>query len=135
MSFVRAATKATLIGARVPVYRAAPIAIRAFSQSAPAKDQHAEETFEEFTARYDVPARSRGRTGRSGMGDMVPRTLEQALDAIEHAKLHQRDCANLSVIKTDTRRSLTKSTMCSSSRYVTPSHRITCISVGYLGFQ
>jgi hypothetical protein len=71
MSFVRAATKATLIGARVPVYRAAPIAIRAFSQSAPAKDQHAEETFEEFTARYDVPARSRGKMGRSGLGDGV----------------------------------------------------------------
>lgn len=60
MSFVRAATKATLVGARVPVYRAAPIAIRAFSQSAPAKDQHAEETFEEFTARYESPNLAEG---------------------------------------------------------------------------
>ena len=63
MSFVRAATKATLVGARVPVYRAAPIAIRAFSQSAPAKDQHAEETFEEFTARYDTTHLRRGWRG------------------------------------------------------------------------
>ncbi|KAF2790413.1 cytochrome c oxidase subunit [Melanomma pulvis-pyrius CBS 109.77] len=53
MSFVRAASKASLLGARLPVYRAAPIAIRAFSQSAPARDQHSEETFEEFTARYE----------------------------------------------------------------------------------
>ena len=59
MSFVRAATKVSRVGARVPAYRASPIAWtaqRAFSQSAiRCSDQHAEETFEEFTARYDAP--------------------------------------------------------------------------------
>ncbi|KAH8731982.1 cytochrome c oxidase subunit VI [Phaeosphaeriaceae sp. PMI808] len=57
MSFVRAASQVSRAGARVPVSRAAPIswtAQRAFSQSTVRKsDQHAEETFEEFTARYE----------------------------------------------------------------------------------
>jgi cytochrome c oxidase subunit 5a len=57
MSFVRAASKVSRVGVRAPVYRATPVAWnvqRAFSQSAVRKsDQHAEETFEEFTARYD----------------------------------------------------------------------------------
>jgi len=57
MSFVRSASQVSRVGARVPVSRATPIAWtaqRAFSQSAVRKsDQHAEETFEEFTARYE----------------------------------------------------------------------------------
>lgn len=57
MSFVRAASKVSRVGARVPAYRAGPIAWsaqRAFSQTVRCRsDQHAEETFEEFTARYD----------------------------------------------------------------------------------
>lgn len=46
------------MGARVPAFRATPVAWtaqRAFSQSAVRKnDAHSEETFEEFTARYDA---------------------------------------------------------------------------------
>ena len=57
MSFVRAASKVSRVGVRAPVYRATPVALnasRAFSQSAALKsDAHAEETFEEFTARYE----------------------------------------------------------------------------------
>lgn len=56
MSFVRAASKASRVAVRAPAYRATPVAWnaqRAFSQSAVRKsDAHAEETFEEFTARY-----------------------------------------------------------------------------------
>lgn len=59
MSFVRATSKVSRAGVRAPAYRATPIAWaapRAFSQSAVRKnDAHAEETFEEFTARYDRP--------------------------------------------------------------------------------
>lgn len=59
MSFVRAASRVSRVGVRVPAYRAGPIAWsaqRGFSQSAVrCSDQHAEETFEEFTARYDAP--------------------------------------------------------------------------------
>jgi cytochrome c oxidase subunit 5a len=58
MSFVRSASQVGRVGARAPASRATPIAWtaqRAFSQSAARKsDQHAEETFEEFTARYDA---------------------------------------------------------------------------------
>lgn len=58
MSFVRAATRAGRLSVRVPTYRATPIARqpqRAFSQSvARYSDAHAEETFEEFSARYDA---------------------------------------------------------------------------------
>jgi hypothetical protein len=54
MSFVRATSRVARV-ARVPAYRAAPVALsatRAFSQSAARRsDAHAEETFEEFTAR------------------------------------------------------------------------------------
>ena len=57
MSFVRSASQVSRVGARVPATRATPIAWtaqRVFSQSAARKsDQHAEETFEEFTARYE----------------------------------------------------------------------------------
>jgi hypothetical protein len=57
MSFMRAASKVSRVAVRTPVYRA-PVAWtsqRAFSQSAiRCSDQHAEETFEEFTARYDA---------------------------------------------------------------------------------
>ncbi|KAF1943997.1 cytochrome c oxidase subunit VI [Clathrospora elynae] len=57
MSFVRATSKVSRVGVRVPAYRATPVAWsqRAFSQSAIRKseDAHAEETFEEFTARYE----------------------------------------------------------------------------------
>lgn len=56
MSFVRAASKVGRVGVRVPASRVGPIAWsaqRAFSISAArCSDQHAEETFEEFTARY-----------------------------------------------------------------------------------
>ncbi|KAF2865776.1 cytochrome c oxidase subunit VI [Massariosphaeria phaeospora] len=57
MSLVRAASKVSRAGVRVPAYRAGPIAWsaqRAFAQSAVrCNDQHAEESFEEFTARYE----------------------------------------------------------------------------------
>ncbi|KAH7135308.1 cytochrome c oxidase subunit VI [Dendryphion nanum] len=57
MSFVRAASQVGRVGLRVPAQRASPIvwsAQRAFSVSAArSSDQHAEETFEEFTARYE----------------------------------------------------------------------------------
>ncbi|ORY03301.1 cytochrome c oxidase subunit VI [Clohesyomyces aquaticus] len=57
MSFVRAASKVSRVGLRVPAARAGPIAWsaqRAFSQSAArCSDAHAEETFEEFSARYE----------------------------------------------------------------------------------
>jgi cytochrome c oxidase subunit 5a len=65
MSFVRSASKVSRIGARFPAIRATPItwtAQRAFSQTAARKDdQHAEETFEEFTARYDASEEGLGR--------------------------------------------------------------------------
>ncbi|KAF2177505.1 cytochrome c oxidase subunit VI [Zopfia rhizophila CBS 207.26] len=57
MSFVRAASKVGRAGVRVPASRIGAIAWssqRAFSVSATrCSDQHAEETFEEFTARYE----------------------------------------------------------------------------------
>ncbi|KAF2685421.1 COX5A-domain-containing protein [Lentithecium fluviatile CBS 122367] len=57
MSFVRAASRVARAGVRAPAHRASPIAwsaSRTFSQSTVrASDQHAEETFEEFTARYE----------------------------------------------------------------------------------
>lgn len=56
MSFVRATSKVSRVGVRVPAYRATPVAWnaqRAFSQSVVLKsDAHSEETFEEFSARY-----------------------------------------------------------------------------------
>jgi hypothetical protein len=71
MSFVRSASQASRVGARVPATRAMPIAWpaqRAFSQSAARKnDAHAEETFEEFTARYDASAE--GIRAMAGAGD------------------------------------------------------------------
>jgi len=58
MSFVRASSKISRAAIRAPVYRSTPVAWnaqRAFSQSAVrCSDAHAEETFEEFTARYDT---------------------------------------------------------------------------------
>ncbi|KAF2269497.1 cytochrome c oxidase subunit VI [Lojkania enalia] len=57
MSFVRAASKVGRVGVRAPASRAGPLAWsvqRPFSASvARASDPHAEETFEEFTARYE----------------------------------------------------------------------------------
>ncbi|KAF2467986.1 cytochrome c oxidase subunit VI [Lindgomyces ingoldianus] len=57
MSFVRAVSKVSRVGVRVPASRVGPVAWsaqRAFSQSAVrSSDAHAEETFEEFTARYE----------------------------------------------------------------------------------
>ncbi|KAF3009546.1 tau 95 subunit of transcription factor TFIIIC [Curvularia kusanoi] len=57
MSFVRATSKISRAAVRAPVYRSTPVAWnaqRAFSQSAVrSSDAHAEETFEEFTARYE----------------------------------------------------------------------------------
>ncbi|KAF1928276.1 cytochrome c oxidase subunit VI [Didymella exigua CBS 183.55] len=57
MSFVRASSKISRAAVRAPVYRPTPVAWnaqRAFSQSAVrCSDAHAEETFEEFTARYE----------------------------------------------------------------------------------
>lgn len=74
MSFVRAASRVSRVGVRAPAYRASTIAWsaqRAFSQSAVrCSDQHAEETFEEFTARYD--ARLEGGHSGSGKGEYVP---------------------------------------------------------------
>lgn len=67
MSFMRAASKVSRVGVRVPAYRATPVALnaqRTFSQSAVRKsDAHAEETFEEFTARYDEYVERPGRLG------------------------------------------------------------------------
>ena len=58
MSFIRATSKISRVAVRAPAYRSAPVAWnaqRAFSQSAiRCSDAHAEETFEEFTARYDT---------------------------------------------------------------------------------
>jgi hypothetical protein len=71
MSFLRTASQVSRANARVPAARAAPVAWtaqRAFSQSVARKnDQHAEETFEEFTARYDTSGGGVTLTGR-GMG-------------------------------------------------------------------
>lgn len=71
MSFMRAASQVSRAGVRVPAYRASPVAWtaqRAFSQSAIRKsDQHSEETFEEFTARYDASSEEGG--SRLGDGD------------------------------------------------------------------
>ncbi|KAF9737258.1 Cytochrome c oxidase subunit 6 [Paraphaeosphaeria minitans] len=56
MSFMRAASRVSRVGLRVPAYRASPVAWtaqRAFSQSAIRCSDHAEETFEEFTSRYE----------------------------------------------------------------------------------
>jgi len=59
MSFVRAASIVSRVGVRAPAYRATPVAWTvqraAFSQSVARKsdDAHGEETFEEFTARYE----------------------------------------------------------------------------------
>ena len=57
MSFVRATSKISRAAIRAPVVRSTPVAWnaqRAFSQSAVrASDAHAEESFEEFTARYE----------------------------------------------------------------------------------
>jgi hypothetical protein len=68
MSFVRATSRVARV-ARVPAYRAAPVALsatRAFSQSAARRsDAHAEETFEEFTARYVSHWKSWGRRGEA----------------------------------------------------------------------
>lgn len=68
MSFARASSKISRAAIRAPVYRSTPVAWnaqRAFSQSAVrASDAHAEETFEEFTARYDASVGElRTRTG------------------------------------------------------------------------
>jgi hypothetical protein len=68
MSFVRATSKISRAAIRAPVVRSTPVAWnaqRAFSQSAVrASDAHAEETFEEFTARYDASVEGlRARTG------------------------------------------------------------------------
>ncbi|KAF2111314.1 cytochrome c oxidase subunit VA-domain-containing protein [Lophiotrema nucula] len=49
MSFVRSASRVS----RLPATRLAWTAQRAFSVSAARKDAHSEETFEEFTARYE----------------------------------------------------------------------------------
>jgi cytochrome c oxidase subunit 5a len=65
---VRSASQVSRVGARVPATRATPIAWtaqRAFTQSAARKsDAHDEETFEEFTARYDAPVKGLG--GKAG---------------------------------------------------------------------
>jgi cytochrome c oxidase subunit 5a len=70
MSFVRSASQVSRVGARVPATRATPVvwtAQRAFSQSAARKsDAHAEETFEEFTARYDASVEGLGRKAGEG---------------------------------------------------------------------
>jgi cytochrome c oxidase subunit 5a len=72
MSFVRASSKISRAAIRAPVYRSTPVAWnvqRAFSQSAVrCSDAHAEETFEEFTARYDASVEGlRARTGEGAV--------------------------------------------------------------------
>jgi cytochrome c oxidase subunit 5a len=74
MSFVRSASQVSRVGARAPASRATPVAWtaqRAFSQSVARKsDQHAEETFEEFTARYDASVEGLGwEAGKELPGD------------------------------------------------------------------
>lgn len=73
MSFVRATSKISRVAVRAPVYRSTPVAWnaqRAFSQSAVrCSDAHAEETFEEFTARYDASVEGlRAQTGEGAVG-------------------------------------------------------------------
>lgn len=67
MLFMRAASKVSRVA--VPAYRAPTVALnaqRTFSQSAIRKsDAHAEETFEEFTARYEESMEGLGRLGRN----------------------------------------------------------------------
>lgn len=77
MSFIRATSKISRVAVRAPVYRSAPVACnaqRAFSQSAVrCSDAHAEETFEEFTARYD--ASMEGLRARTGEGAFRRETI------------------------------------------------------------
>jgi cytochrome c oxidase subunit 5a len=74
MSFVRAFSRVNRTGIRVPTSRARSIAWkRAFSVSAARySDPHAEETFEEFTARYDRISNGRGRP--QALAAAYPRT-------------------------------------------------------------
>lgn len=73
MSFVRATSIVSRVGVRAPAYRTTPVAWTvqraAFSQSAARKseDAHAEETFEEFTARYDSHLRGCMWAGGCGL--------------------------------------------------------------------
>jgi cytochrome c peroxidase len=87
MSFVRATSKISRVAVRAPVYRSTPVAWnaqRAFSQSAVrCSDAHAEETFEEFTARYD--AFLEGLRARMGEGDIPGQKA-----AIELQEAHQK---------------------------------------------
>ena len=83
MSFVRAASRVSRVGFRAPAYRASPVAWtaqRAFSQSAiRCSDQHAEETFEEFTSRYDASWRGDATPHRKG----IPCQQEKPLSSIK----------------------------------------------------
>lgn len=103
MSFIRAASKVSRVGVRVPAYRAAPVALnaqRTFSQSAIRKsDAHAEETFEEFTARYEESVEGLGCL----VGDSGTRDGGEPLSRIDGI----RSCsADFCVLIAGTRRSL-----------------------------
>ena len=115
MSFVRAASKVSRVGVRVPAHRATPVALnaqRTFSQSAVRKsDAHAEETFEEFTARYEESVEGLGRPGRnSGTTD-----CGQPLSRIDCIRSYS---AASCLLNAGMRRNSKRSTMSSSSRYV-----------------
>jgi hypothetical protein len=64
-------------------------------------DQHSEETFEEFTARYAAP----GEGLHEEQGMEVPKRLLEALSSIELAK---RTVADARMYTTDMRRNLTR---------------------------
>jgi hypothetical protein len=117
MSFVRAFSKVNRAGLRVPAGRAGPLALnaqRAFSVSAArCSDPHAEESFEEFTARYAMIQR-RGCAPEMRVLQ-EPRLQKLPLGPIEALESSFADSCALNI---GTRRSLRRSTMFSSSRYV-----------------
>lgn len=88
MSFVRASSKISRAAVRAPVYRSTSVAWnaqRAFSQSAVRRsDAHDEETFEEFTARYDASVEGlRARTGDGAVrGQMAAIELQGAWEKL-----------------------------------------------------
>ncbi|USP73037.1 uncharacterized protein yc1106_00311 [Curvularia clavata] len=100
MSFMRAASKVSRVGVRVPAYRATPVALnaqRTFSQSAVRKsDAHAEETFEEFTARYEQHAERPGRLGSDSgtIYDGEPLRYEKEFEKVNDVFELQRNLNN-----------------------------------------
>lgn len=112
---MRAASKVSRVGVRVPAFRATPVALnaqRAFSQSAVRKsDAHAEETFEEFTARYEEHVERLGRLG-SDSGTTDDGEPLGPIDCIKSCS------ADFCVLTAGMRRNSRRSMTFSSFRYV-----------------